>query len=330
MRRNLKELFVPTVMIVLSVLAFLNPPSFARTVSSVYPGWECRPSRWYDAPEPIGWKPADDVLGFAAKFDATLALEGTTEWESCSEDYLGDLKRRKEEVAAWAAVNRPVIYFMGYNHGEEGELKRDPAKKARWVLEHRTAAMFVLGRPEVDVFAFEDAGILDEPPFTTEDAVAEIESRSGERATWKVGGRELTAEEALPYFPQAWFKVLAARPEVVVITGEECPHLVTWKVAGDAIEGPLHEHVHVDGHPMDEHTCADQVALELFNRLAILRTDVIIIRTLEALRETGGDAAVILQGFAHAEDGEARGLNSEYNVKIWAIDLMNAPIADQP
>lgn len=324
MRRNLKELFLWAAAIVAAVLLYFNPPWVSRSVSAVYPRWECNASRWYDEPEKVDWDVADDVLGFAAQYEHSLALEGTDQWETCSDDYLGDLKRRKEEVAAWAAVNHPVIYFMGYNHGEAEELKRDPAKKARWTIEHRTAAMFVAGNPEIDVFAFEDAGILDEPPFTVEDAVREIESKGTVRGT---DGREMAAEDALPYLPQAWFKVLAARPDITVVTGEECPHWITWKVAGGALNGPLHEHSTGDSHPMHEHTCADQVALSLFNRLANLRTDVIIIRALEALRETGGDSAAILQGYAHAEDGEKRGLNLEYNVKIVAIDLMNAPIA---
>jgi hypothetical protein len=258
----------------------------------------------------LGWPAAEGVLQWASHFETTMQLKSLPQWQECGVDYYVGLAERRNAAIEYSQQSRPMILWMGNNHSTV-KLRADPEVRREWTRQHDETAVIVARDERVKVFAFEERGtddVLDREGMLNRlqdmNAVGQGES-----------GKEYPLEYILENGTQAWYQILRDRPDIAIITGEECPHRLNAYIRFDYFGGAesTTSTIHVEG------DCAAHIHNEMSERLITLRTEITIIRVLERMQALGASSSAIQQGKYHIKDLD--GLAETYGFTIGIFDL---------
>ena len=249
----------------------------------------------------LGWDVADELIKNRARYRLASGRDGFPEWSEYTSEYFRSLTKRRASVIAWA-TSRPVppaIVFVGNVHASPGG-DTTPAE----MLEIEQIQQAVFNRLRVHgegaaVIAFEDAGTDD---VITPEGYVELMQRSMVRLV----GLSLPTDEVRRAVSEDRQPATRAIFELStpVICGEEWPIYLETRMR---MRGP----------PADEG--ARNTLGEYIDLSVLLRTEIILIRTLEYLHRVGGSRGVIIQGDEHRQMAEV--LAPTYHISFLGIPV---------
>lgn len=249
----------------------------------------------------LGWDIADGMIENRARYRLASGHDGFPEWSECTREYFRSLTDRRASVIAWAA-SRPVppaIVFVGNLHARPGG-DTTPAE----MLEIEQIQPTVFNRLRVHgedaaVIAIEEAGT--EGAITPEGYVELIQRLLVSRRGLSPPIDEVRRIVSQDRHPEVRAILELSTP---VIYGEEWPL-------------QLEKRMRMRAWPADEE--ARNTLSEYLGRSVRLRTEIILIRTLEYLRRVGGSKGVIIQGDDHRQMAEV--LAPTYHISFLGIPV---------
>jgi hypothetical protein len=283
--------------------------------------WMCEPNKEGRMTN-LHWDRGQHVLAVQSIHEDALGWSTNPDWQSCNVPYLKEVAKRRDEAMRFVAQEHPNIVFVGVWHGDQETNSvpgANPEGLKRLKLHHDTTVKLVREDPDVDVFVFEGTeGSLE--PITRSDLLTRLQNTSI-RGT---DGQNYPPEFIFTYSTLAWHRIIDQRPDVDVIPGEECLGKLAYSQAM-RVETRLVE----TGESLTRRTadCRTKIYSKALEQLQAVRTEVIIIRVLEALQRKNGNKAVIEQGRSHLEDFPA--IQSEYGFSATTYDLVQAEAATQ-
>lgn len=232
--------------------------------------------------EPVGWEIADTLLADRAEFAHIYGLADTEEWSEYTTDYFRALKTRRDAVIAWAAsrTTQPSIVFIGLYHTSIGG-DTSSEEQVR-VNQAQTEAFERVQRysREASVIAIEEAG---------SDEILTLAIQIGlARAAADRSGIHMSDDEIRTMLVQDRQAATRSVLELStpVICGEEWP-------------------IKLESYILRQGSPAASVTPGLIGRFLwefnLLRSEIILIRTLEFLRRADGSNGIILQGNGHRQ-----------------------------
>lgn len=200
-------------------------------------------------------------------------------------EYFEELKLRKKAAIDWAAEAKPTIAFIGQMHVSLSG-GNTPASKARTqAVQDWSYDRLMEQAKDAQVITFEQYG-------TDERVTPEVMVRITKESFQVLGGlypdapkpTEKQIEEIFAADKQASSRSIRELKTPPIYCGEEWPN---------ALESFLL--MRLNNLPPDK----AQVALQLVEDFDRLRSEIILIRTLEFLKKEGGLKGAIMQGMSH-------------------------------
>lgn len=234
----------------------------------------------------VGWNVADDLLEMKKAYNDVEAITSIPEWSSFTLAYFKDLLARRASVIAWSTghTTKRQIHFLPQVHeniaGGDSDKKRSGINEIQLRIfeQYRSLAR------DAQVLAIEDSGC--EPnEVITRDVLARMLRAAGARYDMQLSDTQIndTIKDDLKASTRA---ILSGKTPV--ICGEEWP--VMFEADLIRIEARL-----IDPEP---------ALARLIAGFTYLRSEIILIKTLEYLRHVNGTTGIIIQGFGHKEDIE--------------------------
>lgn len=236
----------------------------------------------YGRPQKVGWDLADELLTQRHKFEVHVGTNGLTEWPLFTEDYFRNLMARRDSVRQWAETVQPEIFFVGQMHlSLDGSNTPDRVRKVDEV-QHQIFEILRNNAHHSTVIAFEQDGCHDNEVVTP--VVYVRLSKDIAKSVMGVDLPRAAFAKMMWEDTQAATRAILKLPEIPVICGEE------WPFRLDARFYQMSD-------PEQQKKSGPLVAL-----LDRLRSEIIVIRTLEFLQSKGGTRGTIIQGVAHLPD----------------------------
>lgn len=248
-----------------------------------------------------GWSLADTMLINRDRFRQASGEDGFPEWGSYTDAYFRAFTARREAIITWSAsqLEPPEVVFIGQAH-----LDMAGGNSPEFMAYIARLQQVVFGRvqahaPGASVIAIENSG-------TDEIVTSEILLQLTRRAFhdfYATDPPEAEVRALMGRDPQAATRaVLELRTPV--ICGEEWPIDLETRLL---MRGPPDD-------PQARNTLS-----ELIDWLNHLRSEIILVRTLEYLRRVGGSRGIILQGDDHRPQVEA--LAPSYHITFTGIPM---------
>jgi hypothetical protein len=261
----------------------------------------------------LGWTAGNNVLLWASHFGPAMQIDTLPQWNECGVDYYVELAKRREAAIAYSQEHRPKILWMGNDHSTP-KLRRAPEVRTEWIRQHDDAAKMVINNLTVKVFSFEALGTDD--VLDRNGMMKRLEEMNS--VGFDESDKEYSIEYILKNGAEAQYPILRHRPDIAIITGEECPYrlhayiLYTY-LGGAESDSPI---IHIDA---DD--CVGKIHYEMSERLVTLRTEVTIIRVIERMQKEGVNIGAILQGNHHAKDLDDLAEAYGFATSIYDLDL---------
>lgn len=231
----------------------------------------------------------DRAIVMRDKYMSVLPLSILPRGNEYTKSYFVNLKKRKQAVIAWLKQNPVTITFIGQMHinlaGSDSASSPQAVKKSQqWVYEQLEKVA-----PKVQLITFEEPGSKEIVTLDTMEkhVLAEltyVKPFVGDFPTPSLAD----VRKMIQVDTQGVFRFMRTHTNPPIYFGEEWPctletHILMMK----------------DQLPQGE----PQVAAESFiNDFNHLRSEIIVIRTLEFLMERNGKRAAIVQGAWHTDD----------------------------
>ena len=246
--------------------------------------------------QPLGWPIADHILTFRSRYQQDLQLDHLPDWNLFTREYFLSLAARREAIKVWAldSPSKPEILFMGQMHVN---LAGGNTPESQRRVEQFQTALFErlkLKAGGVSTIVIEQSG-------TDEVLTPEVFLKISRRAFHDLGV-DVPDEAILKMMHEDRQAATRAIIELStpVICGEEWPN----RMQSALMMRPAN--------PTDEKR---RTATEHFvQAFSALRSEIILIRTLEYLRKTDTIKAIIIQGEWHRADIER--LVPEYHIAL--------------
>lgn len=247
-------------------------------------------------PQNVGWKIADDVLSARQQFEATYGIKELVEWSKCTETYFHSLKARRETMIVWANASKPHIIFVGQTHYDA--VNGSTNERMHEIDDIQTRIFETLRRyvPKVQVIAMEAMGGGSHEVITQSVYVCMVKQILRSQEGHDLNDRQIL--ESMKKDRQASTRAILELPGTPVICGEEWPNHLQLSLMKRRSKS-LAERLSTDG---------------LINLFTTLRSEIMLIRTLEFLHHRNGSAGIMLQGERHREDIEM--LAPKYQVTL--------------
>ncbi len=245
------------------------------------------PTVSHQAEPALGWAFADALVKNRDSYRHASGRDGFPEWSSYTREYFLALTNRRTSVISWAQSQPtpPAVVFIGNIH-----VNPDGSNSPERVAEIDQLQQSVFHRllthsADADVIAFEEAGL---DSVITPDRYVE----HTQHVMFNMYGVSLPIEEIRGVVSRDRQPGTRAIYELTTPTifGEEWPLYLETRLL---TRGP----------PADPDS--QRVLGELITSFDQLRSEIILIRTLEFLRSVHGHKGVIVQGDAHRSDIEA-------------------------
>lgn len=264
----------------------------------------CRTSEKHDkpltddqtSPKPINWGLADYFLAHRSQALELLDEKDLTSAAEYTPEYFRSLKARSESVKAWAASTKPHLVYFGYGH--PNTIVPSTATEERLEIYRRQYGIIFdhVSRESRDaqIVMTENSGCIDGERLTAQVAARIMQ------ASFEFLGEERTAEESLELVTDSPMLDHRAIFElnVPVFCGEEWPKDFQLVLIYELITQP---------HPLKSDA-------DIMDAFGTLRSEIMLIRTLETLRSVGGHKGLMIQGEGHRKDIEE--LAPQYNVDL--------------
>ncbi len=229
------------------------------------------------------WKAIDVLLANRERYVQALGTTGIPEWAEFTPEYFADLRERRDRVIAWSAARAspPQIVFVGVVHYA-------PGLDGRTYQEIVQAQPILFGRAWNESF---EASVVSIEMQGSDDLLTPSEYRRALSRNYSVclNGMHCAMDRRPPTLyeleqsPWLYVRVPLEFGHVPVRCGEEWPMSLGQRLY--AISS-------------DPSSVGGAVS-ELWDMLVRVRSEIMLIRTLEYLAATGGTRGVILQGDAH-------------------------------
>lgn len=231
----------------------------------------------------LGWNIVDYLLARRGQYRKALGDKDLPEWSLFTDEYFRDLKARRDSVIQWtrARSSKPIIAFLGQIHpsllgNETPELqKRIDQIQARIFDDLRREAQ------DAQIIAIEEAGCRGDETVTSSVMIRIL--RESAMDLYGVQLTEDRASQLMRSLPAAAMRAVLEL-KTPVTCGEEWPNRMETRLIQ---RGP-------SPNPQQ-----DLIQRDLIGALSRLRSEIILIRTLEALRSRDGSKGIIIQGDAH-------------------------------
>lgn len=238
----------------------------------------------------IGWDPAAVAVAMREEIGGLPGVGGSLAWQQLTEAYIRDLVRRRSDAIAWTGdrSSPPIrIVFVGVIHLDNQATQEGRNEVIRSQAAAYTAVQGLFRRAQV--ITIEESGAVDGPLSWDEYVDATFD------AARRYEGIAYDRAEIVPTllrYPEMNFHVplLHDADAPPVIFGEE---LVLHHLQQRLKEGYSASR--------DDATAREILPI-ITGVIAVMRTEMTVVRALEFLRANGGDTAVITQGLSHAED----------------------------
>ena len=242
----------------------------------------------------VGWATADFIL--AAKPLVTEVLAEFPPDTEYTASYFKELKRRREAAMAWSVGAQPKLVFLGQVHLNVTSLYGDAPDRVKTIMDiqSRVFENLKLESADAQVIAIEQSGCRQSRQLTLE-----VYADLTQRYSLYFFGKSPTKEEIKGLMATDRQAATRAIMELrtPVICGEEWPLML--QLAVNRSLGLV---------------AAKQKLGKLMDAFHVLRSEIMLIRTLEALRERGGTKGIMIQGDFHGPDYAA--LQKTYGVDI--------------
>ena len=270
-------------MLILGILAILILfLSFARTLPTGESGTSDNDaSTQPQKTDKVGWDIPDDLLEMKKAFVNDEAITSIPEWRLFTIEYFRDLKARNVSIAKWVRERptKPVLHYIPLIHdnitvgdSDEVHARIDDFQLRLFEQCHKLSK-------EAQALAIEYDGCKPNEVITR-DVWARMLRMGDSRYGFQMTDKEVN--DSIKYDKRATTHAILAG-ETPVICGEEWPHM---------LEAEL---IQIEARIVDP----PQVLHQMINALTYLRSEIIVIKTLEFLRANNGSAGIIVQGFAH-------------------------------
>lgn len=249
----------------------------------------------------LGWPTVDVLLADEVMYRKVIGTQAK-EWKYFEYGYFAKLKARRDSVISWAKSQPldPKVIFIGVMHlsmnGGNGAQVRAQIAQAQ-------AAALNIVLQEADgasIITVEQSGT--DFRLTPETYGALTQAQVIEATGHQIPDADLKA--MMTTDNQAATRLIVDHPELTVYCGEE------WTLmfeAGFLMRGPT---------PSRARNAAIQ---QLIEQLNYLRSETILIRTLEYMRQNGAIKGVIVQGALHQQDIER--VKDEYGIHLMSNGL---------
>jgi hypothetical protein len=242
----------------------------------------------------------EQILARRENYWSVLGMDQIPYADQFTPEYFTALTKRRADIISWAAQAKPEIIFIGQAHIDlSGENSANYAavvdRVQQWVFE------------TLKVEA-KNASLITFEQFGTDERVTKSVMIRIAKEQFQMFGK------AFPLFKQPTDEEIALMVETDTqgitraIRGFTSPPIYCGEEWPNAVESIII--LMVRSMP----SAREIVAKRLIEDFNWLRSEIILIRTLEFLRTQGGNKAMIVQGLSHASQLEA--IASEYNVTL--------------
>ena len=227
------------------------------------------------------WPIGDWFLTHLTDCLAALNRAGYKDVHLCAPDYFSQLKVRRLAMMEFGAQVNPEVIFVGNIHTErvtQGDHTRaNQSNDLSWeiIKEHRKRAIFLV---ESDNLSWGDGQITESACIA-----AIVQKERKKRPGFPVEVAQQTLKESRDLLPRL------VRVNALVFAGEEWPLTANYQLL----------------HPEDGRSPAKidlPFMLDLCKRFVMLRSELIVVRTLERQQKTARKLACMIQGNGHRDD----------------------------
>ena len=238
----------------------------------------------------IGWDPAAVAVATREEIGELPGVGGSLAWQQFTEAYIRDLARRRSDAIAWTheKTHGPIrVVLVGVIH-----LDNQATQEGRNEVVRSQMATYAIVQGlfrQAQVITIEESGSVEGPlswdgyVAATFDAARRYEGISYDRA-------EIVT--TLLRYPEMNFHVplLHDADAPPIIFGEEL------------VLHHLQQRLTERYPALQPGTTGREISPILMGVIAVMRSEMTLVRALEFLRANGGDTAVITQGLSHADD----------------------------
>ncbi|MFA6099351.1 MAG: hypothetical protein WC750_00555 [Patescibacteria group bacterium] len=249
-----------------------------------------------ESTRPVGWELADYLLASRSQALSILDKDDLHYATEYTPEYFRSLKARSESVKAWATLTKPHLVYFGYGH--PNSIAPSTTTEERLEIYRRQYQLIFdnvsLESRDAQLIATENSDCVNGERLTPEVAVRIM------RASAEFLGEDMSEEQAKDIVSRSLMPDLRAVFElnVPVFCGEEWPKDFQLVLIYELLLQP---------HPLKSDG-------DIMDAFGTLRSEIMLIRTLETLRSVGGHKGLMIQGEGHRKDIEE--LAPQYNVDL--------------
>lgn len=249
------------------------------------------------------WPIVEQILARRSLYNGVLSIHLDLHGTQFTREYFSELRRRKASIIEWSQSNQPTVVFIGQMHASLAGNRTAQTEALAKTVQDWSFDRLLEQAADAQVITFEQFG-------TDERMTARVMvDATMDSFKWyaRLMGRDpMPRKQVARIFAQDQQASSRAIREAAslppIYCGEEWPLAVESAVI-----------MRTPKMPQDQLVVARQL-VDQFNRL---RSEIILIRTLEFLRVNRGRKGVILQGAAHGPQIQA--MAAEYHATVTLV-----------